>query len=805
MADRTPDHRIQILSAPHSLNRRLQAPRFPPPPQRNNVAHAAMLKGGIERLQQAVQAMSPEQRRAVYLKLVTTNPLSEDELRRLSFIPVRQEGKTVTVALQVDQELSELNRKLTAYGRPAERPPHASVIANLEVAPATLSIEDRTSEAFRLQRAELERAPFSIIQVELSPLLVGAGQLQDLRAGAEQAFERLRSAVQRNGAVYDHLWSADSLSVTVSVGIPGTLVREICTSPNWSFVTWIDVPPDFRTVIQQLQDFDVTEKRVHPPRDSAPLVCVIDSGVLEGNALIRPACRNGYSHSFNSECLNSTTDEHNHGTGVSGIALYRDIGGRLQEVDFQPVAWLANARILNGQGKLGQGQLFGSVLNRAIRHFHGLGCRIFNISVNDISRPYSVRTPLEVAEVLDGLARELDVLIIVSAGNLAKQTIQDAQQNGDAYPAYMVSDGARILDPAQAVCVLTVGSIAGNHLCINPNRRPIAHTHQPSPFTRCGPGVNDYLKPELVDDGGNLTVDPGLGIVIEDPGCQVVTTCNDVGRLLHREVGTSFAAPRVSHLGARVLEVLGAIRTGQGQPFVPTANLLRALIVNSAVVSDHAINLFNTETGRAKRRWIQLCGYGQPDFDRAVTVSPSRSIMVFQGDVELDKIMYFEIPVPEELRVTRRQCVKRLRVTVAYDPLVRRTRTLQYCGTRMSWRLFRGDTPKQEIYDAMSVDEDGNVVAGAEAPNEMSGLFKYQVRSKSTVQHDVFEWKVHRESFSTHPYTLAIVARRNWDTATQRQRFAVAVSLECESEGLDVANLVAERLAVPVPVRVRAR
>ena len=293
--------------------------------------------------------------------------------------------------------------------------------------------------------------------------------------------------------------------------------------------------------------------------------------------------------SFNKNVPNSTTDEVNHGTGVAGLAIYQDLGGKLTATTFSPSAWLANARILDKNEELGAGQLFAKVLEDAIRHFHKQGCRIFNLCVCDRDKPYQSRNPLDVAEMLDSLALELDVLIIVSAGNLQLTEINHHHTNGTKYPDFLRLPESRILDPAQAVNVLTIGSIAGTHRLVGSNHQPFVFKGQPSPFTRSGPGINDFIKPELVEDGGNLARDPGLKRIAQNAGCNVITTSNDLGKLLYRTFGTSFAAPRVAFLAAKAMEYLTGITMANGQSLKPSANLLRALLVNSATVDDGCV------------------------------------------------------------------------------------------------------------------------------------------------------------------------------------------------------------------------
>ncbi len=102
--------------------------------------------------------------------------------------------------------------------------------------------------------------------------------------------------------------------------------------------------------------------------------------------------------------------------------------------------------------------------------------------------------------------------------------------------------------------------------------------------------------------------------------------------------------------------------------------------------------------------------------------------------------------------------------------------------------------PKTRFYTAMNV-EDSTKDAEVERPKDMEGAYKFTRRSKSTVQHDVFSWKVHKDSYSGGDYTLAVVARRNWDTSAVTQRFAVAVAIEVDDPKVHIANKIVQRVA----------
>src|SRR5262249_32986435 len=135
---------------------------------------------------------------------------------------------------------------------------------------------------------------------------------------------------------------------------------------------------------------------------------------------------------------------------------------------------------------------------------------------------------------LDILARELKVLLVVSAGNhdlgWANSTA-DAEEALADYPNYLFHEDCGLCEPATAAIPITVGSVAeyavtavqrgtsGENL-----DRPIAEVGEPTPTTRIGPGINGAVKPEFVAPGGNVVFqgmsnfrrahdDPGLAVM----------------------------------------------------------------------------------------------------------------------------------------------------------------------------------------------------------------------------------------------------------------------------------------------------
>ncbi len=216
------------------------------------------------------------------------------------------------------------------------------------------------------------------------------------------------------------------------------------------------------------------------------------------------------------------------------------------------------------------------------------------------------------AVTLDTLARDEGVLFVVSSGNfegiggVPNDWLRD-------YPEYLFNEEARLIEPAPALNVLTVGSIARRDRTTNslryqddPNEVPIARHDQPSPFTRSGPSVNNAIKPELIAYGGNLAVDVRAGGVQVRRGLGELSINKDftAGNPWGEQSGTSFAAPHVAHLATRLLREMP-----ESHP-----NLIRALLVAHAVHPNACKTLLNEDGAKLKR----VCGYGQIQEDALV-------------------------------------------------------------------------------------------------------------------------------------------------------------------------------------------
>jgi len=262
-----------------------------------------------------------------------------------------------------------------------------------------------------------------------------------------------------------------------------------------------------------------------PPKKDAPIVCIIDSGVTAGNPFLKPVVKEDLLFSFLSSTSENPYDQHGHGSGVASLASYYALN-IADEAENEGKIWIASARVLDKDNEIEDERLFSKVLIEIVETFVKLEVRIFNLSIGIINRKWNAEAKRTVprrswiARTIDRLSKEKDIVFVISTGNIHCRKVQDYWQNGQTYPDYFADGEATILDPAQAALALTVGSIAPSTL-VSGNRigstMAIALENQPSPFTRCGPGIKGEIKPELVEFGGNYIIEkndsvrPNLG------------------------------------------------------------------------------------------------------------------------------------------------------------------------------------------------------------------------------------------------------------------------------------------------------
>lgn len=801
------DFPLLDLVPPQVTRRRSGTPRIPQIPpeilsQRADIARKLLEQ--VAPVASELSNLSDGERQNFFVKLEHDRPV---QLSGTGLKALAESSENVTLAVPTSNNLDALQQKLQDFGNaPLRSEGHAP---NEQLGTSLKAIErgkptDRLSDYLYEKYEDLVKQDFVRCEIELlAPLPRGNNQR---RIAVQSSLRLLNDAFSSgiHGTIFEHEEMRGTIRAVIRC--TGSMFRRLVEDPEWQTrISLFEERPEFQTFTEIQSDFTFTElEPIASPDDDAPVVCIMDSGVTPGNPFLEPVSREDLFKTFLEDRTRDPYDEVGHGSGTATLAAYYALNLSKGAIN-EPKVWIASARILDENNEI-EDRLFSKTIREVVDYFHPLGVRVFNLSANIINRHWNMSSKRTmsrkswVARAIDQISVEKDVVFVICTGNLTIDHVRNYYRDGKPYPTYFVEDESRLSDPAQASLALTVGAVSATTLINGPNGScsPIAQIKQPAPFTRGGPGMAKEVKPELVEYSGNYMLDSELGRVRENYGLSVPVASNFVTPAVKWLSGTSCAAPRVTYNLALILQDLEAA----GLPHV-SASLLKAFAVNSATYPDGPeLEQFREEfVGDRKNDWLNVMGYGIPDYSRATACDPYTATLFFQGHITPDRVAYFNVPVPALLAQSGRER-KRLTVTVAHAPDVQRWGLERYLGTTLRWSMFRGDISTDEVIDAMSPEEYSSDEQ-SDLPNELKFKYGTMLRSRGTIQHDIFEWHSHREAYSANPYTLAIAAYEKWKrTNPPPIPYAVVVRLEDTSR---TAAIYPEVKASLINMRVQGR
>lgn len=771
------------LPPPRTLSRKKRKANFPPPPPREPRLHAQVLRAGANDARQHFAEASRSVPQLVTdvpyvrVKLAPGTIASDEELKSVGLIPVFRREDAVLAAYSPERDLRTFESKLSSYAKLEKK---LATLAKIEtVGPWTR--EDRLSA--RLQGTSFKENQEYTVDLLLLPIEDHPANPQAL-----PAIERFLAAHQ--GQVVDRVVEPTFTALRVRAG--GQALNSLLDYRD--DIALVDLPPVAARILvpEVLSAERDALPDVTPPPPTAPAICVVDSGILEGHPILEPAILADLSRSFPAELgppiPRSPVGPAGHGTQVAGIALYGDVGACVLAKEFKPPLWLLNARFLDDNNELHPDRM--PFLREVVTHAKDR-CRVFNMSFG--LQPSNGNLSINAAE-LDALTREYNVLFVLSAGNRDSAGEFNSGQLHKQYPEFLLDSSWSVLAPAEGLNVLTVGGITPDRDPFPHPRVGVAPKRAPSPFSLSGT-MKNVVKPELVELAGNFALDPALKRWIEnDPGMRVATTSDQfaAGRLFGFAHGTSFSAPKVAHAAALILD-----RLPEASP-----NLARALLVQSARAPE-GVSEWDA------KQVLRTCGFGVPDLDRALFCRPQRVTLYYEGEIEVDEVKLFELPVPKEVSAAKGR--KSLSITIAYDPPVSVVHRDRPAGISLTWGVARGDVAESAVQAAIAAEAEkdqeapptGEGSSKAKKSVFMTGKVPKRPQQRGTVQKNVFPWSrgEHGET-----YRLAITAKANRPAhADDRQHFAVVATLECEDSLVNIYTAVRARLgAGRVRVRVQA-
>lgn len=661
---------------------------------------------------------------------------------------VSQEDEAIILAFAEEQGLDEFEKRLATLARDGSVT-HKDLLFAIEDFDHWTP-EDRTGAALREQGFPAQ-TPFTL-DIELWP--------QERPDKRQAMFSAFVAWLQERGIEMLDDLQQPSL-VMLRVRCNRQQAEQLLRHRD---VRKVDLPPRLGVSVQLLRT-DVNQfPAVDPPPVDASAIAVLDSGLTSGHPLLAAAV--GDAQGYLEPHRSANDAEPWHGTFVGGLALYGDVHGAIQQRQFVPQLRLFSGKVFEDDGQ-DQTEFVERAVEEAVRELHGqYGCRVFNLSYGDLNKVYDGRHVRGLAYTLDRLTRELGVLFVVPTGNL--QLYQLPQDAREQYPNYLFEEYARLLDPATALNVLTVGGISMFEATRDAQRYPtiedhiLARAHQPFPLTRRGPSINGAIKPDVVEHAGNValmragggTRHAGLGVVSLNGGFAT-------GSPFSEDIGTSYAAPVVAHKAARLLAA------------VPNAspNLLRALIGAHARWPGACETLLGPgDRPEGRERLLQLIGYGRVD-DTALYRSLDHTVTLLAEErIDSDKHHFFELPVPDSFWANGRR-TREITVALAYSPDVRTTR-LDYRRTKLWFNLVVADSLddvtrafQRNREEGMGEHSNGRWLSNETRKNGTLQVSRWEFRQVPVRGDKVFVVVTRQDSAWSHdehraeaePYALAVV------------------------------------------------
>lgn len=777
-----------------------QPGNLPTPEQRRLTAQRVIAE--TKKMDRELSKLTPEQRRAVILKLRHDRPLTLADIRGTGLGFLGEPGDTESLVIPKQGDLSKLANRAQDFESGAKKsllsqPGLLAKLTGMEVADAKERVSDEMLKVYNA----LTQQDHVIYEIEVSA--TSASHESTKKREVEGILAEISKSIGRG--IHGHVYDTDfqSEGAILMVWTTGKKLKEWVEDPHWRRkITRFELRPKFQTMKEVFDAFNVGKVTIEPPPPDAETICVIDSGVATGNPFLGPMKRRAISRSW-VYGASPLEDVYGHGSGVASLAGYHSISYADGDEN-QASAWVTSARIMTDDGELdsprldepiedraGQAWLLSNILKEIVEHYAPLGVRIFVLAFEMQGHIWSHATRKQVARnawiarTLDQLSRQHDVVFVGITGNIAAQEAEELQEESQtSYPQYLLTPFAKLLDPGPSALAVTCGSIAHSTHVVGAAHGLIADLNQPSPFTRSGPGFGDSTKPDVVEYGGSLVRDLETDRIVRNMGTDVVMASNAVTPALQRNIGTSFAAPRVANHLAKIL------RDAKALAVVPSAALLRAFLAASCRSPDLPITLNKDDK-------LALAGHGRPDGNEALLCRGYSAVLYWDGDVDVEATAIFRIHVPDEIRQAGRS-TKRITVAVAMAPPVQRWGLGEYLGANLKFWLYQGDKPSEEIIAQHQREADAPNEAPKASTGHMDGILGITARSMGTLQRDVFEWSEHKEGYSADDYTLAVSV---WGAASWLKETSIPLAVVVRVEETSGQY---QQLYARISARVRA-
>ncbi len=475
-----------------------------------------------------------------------------------------------------------------------------------------------------------------------------------------------RNQCSNNGITIEHetRYSSDMhlFRITLDSAEELELVR------NFGGIRYIEETIPIAMTADSLGEESLPAVKAPKEDESYPVVGVLDSGI-QRNPYLAPWVMNDGIEYYGEELQDKS-----HGSMVASILEYSDELNGTSYASTDGVMLFEAVVVPDGRKeKAYPGDVLDNIRDAIQRHPE---IKIWTMSIGT-KEESALDVFSEFGKTLDNIADENGVLIIKSAGN------------SGAFKYHLPMP--RIAKMADSVRALVIGSIAGEK-----GQYDLAEINEASPFSRCGPGPQYVIKPDLVAYGGNAGIKPPNN-EITITGIRTINMNGGPGY----EAGTSFSTPWV----ARIAADLSFHLDGEFDPL-----LIKALIVHSASYPiGHRMSMDN------KKKFM---GFGMPPAVKDILYNDDYEITLVLRD-SLEKgsfINIMDFPFPASLVGEDGLFRGQIKLTMVSSPILLPSQGPEYCQSDIGVAfgtmdgIKERDTSKPTIINPYGPDDGHNIL-----------------------------------------------------------------------------------------------
>ncbi|RYD66581.1 MAG: S8 family peptidase [Sphingomonadales bacterium] len=564
---------------------------------------------------------------------------------------------------------------------------------------------------------------------------------------------------------------------------------------------------------------DLAERVIWPGGD-APSVCVLDTGINRGHALIEPALATADLHAIDPAWGG---DDHGaHGTLMGGMALHGDLTVPLSDREERHLTHrLESVKILPPPAfPETDPRSYGIVTQAAVAlpeitapdrpRVYCMAITHENVS-GSVPSSWSAAIDQAAAGTMAGDGEPAPKrLIVLSAGNVPPLTEMRLIGPQSDYP---------IENPSQAWNALTIGCYTDRIEISDAgfdDWTPMVDAGNLSPHSRTSEAwpQNAPFKPELVMEGGNRAIDAARAEASNLASLSLLSTGSSPATPLASFAATSAASAQAARLAARL--------AADHPEFWPET--IRALMIHSAEWTLPMLQLFDGVGGyRDRYGLVRRFGYGVPDYERA-TASARDSLALFAqteiqpfrfaGGRKFGDCHYYDLPIPRRMLEELYNEEVELKITLSYfvDPnpgMAANIEPQRYQSHGLRFDLRRRNEAVDIFKQRVNPSERDDWRVGPNAPgDDTRWMLGPMSVAAGSVHCDVWRGPaielLDRNMLCVKPVVGWCRERASREICDMTRRYALIVTLKAKNQNLDIYTPISTAIGVPVPVEVDA-